>query len=601
MAVVSGPGVSEESPMAAPERKPDRQRTGDTMNVAEQIADICRIEGVRFIAGVMGGSATHIVRALDGIPGRKALYCRQERVAVDACDGYARVTGEPGVVFTDAGPGAANAMAGILNSWGDSVPVLFFAPIQERFEVFAQRFTKEFPVIDVYGPVTKWTTKLVDPSQVAYVMRHAFGALRAPRSGPVVIGLPRDLAKLPSIPTDHVPVPKAMPTPADPALIKAAIEMLATAEHPYLYVGAGALNSGASRELIDLAERLTIPVATTLNAKGVFPETHPLSLGIGGFGRATYSTLQAEAAAAEADVVLALGCGFKRDATKGPMPASARLIQVDVDQGALNDRYQADLAILGDVRTVLTQMLEATTAQLSPDRLSPRPAVVTTVRERKERWQALSEPILTSDASPIEPFRVAWEFAKLVDHDKTIVLHDAGGTRGYICQHYDATYPGGFIGYGVQSAMGWALGAAMGAKVAAPDKLVVAFMGDEAFLETAMDLESSIVCDVPILLILLNNREHSLAQLDQMTGGRGFNPTLGAVRWSGSRDLAGIARALGASAERVTEPGEIAAALERAVDIVAGGHTAVVEFVTARTPHMLGYLFREGGADAGGE
>lgn len=573
----------------------------DPVNVAEQIAEICRIEGVRLIAGVMGGSATHIVRALDGIPGRRALYCRQERVAVDACDGFARVTGEPGVVFTDAGPGAANAMAGILNSWGDSVPVLFFAPIQDRFEVFAQRFTKEFPIVDVYSPVTKWTTKLVDPSQVGYVMRHAFGALRAPRSGPVVIGLPRDLAKLPALPTQHVPVAKAMRIPADPSLIRLAVEMLGKAEHPYLYVGAGALSSGATQELIEFAEQLTIPVATTLNAKGVFPESHPLSLGIGGFGRATYSTLQAEVAASEADVVLALGCGFKRDATKGPMSAEAKLIQVDVDPGALNDRYEADIAILGDARTVLAQMIVAAEAKLPADRLAARRDVITTVAERKERWWSLSEPILTSDARPIEPFRVAWEFSRLVNHDTTIVLHDAGGTRGYICQHYEATYPGGFIGYGVQSAMGWALGAAMGAKVAAPDKLVVAFMGDEAFLETAMDLETSIVCDVPILLILLNNREHSLAQLDQMTGGRGFNPTLGAVRWGGSRDLATLARALGATAERVTEPDEIAPALERAVRVVASGHTAVVEFVTARTPHMLGYLFREDGADAGGE
>ena len=269
------------------------------MNVAEQIAEICRLEGVRLIAGVMGGSATEIVSALDGIAGRTALYCRQERVAVDICDGFARVTGDPGAVFVDAGPGAANAMAGIVNSWGDSVPVLLFAPIQDRFEIFSQRFTKELPVADVFGPVTKWTTKLVDPSQVDSAMRTAFMMLRAPRPGPVVIGLPRNLARLPGGPTTHVPVPRRMRTSANEAELREALEMLAGAERPYFYAGAGCLTSGASAELVELAELLTLPVATTLNAKGVFPENHPLSLGIGGFGRATYSTLQAERLAEE--------------------------------------------------------------------------------------------------------------------------------------------------------------------------------------------------------------------------------------------------------------------------------------------------------------
>jgi acetolactate synthase I/II/III large subunit len=571
------------------------------MNVAEQLAEICRIEGIRLIAGVMGGSATQIVRALDCIPGRTAVYCRQERVAADVCDGFARVSGEPGVLFTDAGPGAANATAGILNSWGDATPVLFFAPIQDRFEVFAQRFTKELPVVDVFGPISRWTTKLVDPSQVQYVMRHAFGILRATRTGPVVIGLPRDLAKLPAVPYDHMPVPRDRRIAADPAMIREAVARLGRAERPYLYVGAGARASRATSALVTLAELLSLPVATTLNAKGVMPETHPLSMGIGGWGRATYSTLQAEAAVAEADLVVVIGCGFKRDAVKGPSPDHLSMIQVDVDPDALNDRFPADLTILGDARTVLEQLIAAARAELPSERLAPRPAVATTIASRRAEWLAACEPHLSSGATPIDPFRVTREFASLVDHDRTIVLHDAGGTRGYVAQHYDATVPDGFIGYGVQSAMGWALGAAIGAKVAAPDRLVVAFMGDEAFLEVAMDLESSVVCEIPILVILLNNRADSLAQIDRMSGGRGFNPTLGPVRWNGGRDLAAVARALGAAAEQVAEPGAVRPALARAIDTVNGGRTAVVEVITARAPHMLGHLWRGGGAEGGGE
>ena len=561
------------------------------MNVAEQIAEICRLEGVRLIAGVMGGSATEIVAALDGIEGRTALYCRQERVAVDICDGFARVTGDPGAVFVDAGPGAANAMAGIVNSWGDSVPVLLFAPIQDRFEIFSQRFTKELPVTAVFGPVTKWTTKLVDPSQVDSAMRTAFMMLRAPRPGPVVIGLPRNLARLPGAQTTHVPVPRRLRTSANETELGEALEMLAGAERPYLYAGAGCLTSGASAELVELAEMLTLPVATTLNAKGVFPENHPLSLGIGGFGRATYSTLQAERHAEEADVAVAVGCGFKRDATKGPMPAGSKLVQIDVDPGALNNLYPADVAVLGDAKAVLHQMVATARDTLPEARLQPRPGVAERVQALKQRWLEICRPMLTSPQTPIEPFRITGEFSQLVDHDQTIVLHDAGGTRGYICQHYEATRPGGFIGYGVQSAMGWSLGAAMGAKVAAPDKLVTAFIGDEAFCETAIDLETSIVCNTPILVVLLNNRQDSLNRLDEMAGGRGFNPTLGPIRWAGGKDLSALARALGAESERVEDPEQVRAALERAIATVESGRTCVVEFITARTPHMLSELF----------
>jgi acetolactate synthase-1/2/3 large subunit len=563
------------------------------VNVADQIAAICHLEGVRLIAGIMGGSATHIVRALDSIPGRTAVYCRQERVAVDVADGFARVTGDPAAVFVDAGPGAANAMAGILNSWGDSVPVLLFAPIQDRFEVFGQRFTKELPVVDVFGPVTKWTTKLVDQSQVDLAMRTAFMMLRAPRPGPVVIGLPRDLAKSPGAPTEHVPVPRKLRAAAPAADVDALVKVLAEAERPYFYVGAGALSSGATAEVVELAELLSLPVATTLNAKGVFPENHPLALGIGGFGRATYSTLQAERFAADCDVAIAIGCGFKRDATKGPMPADAKLVQVDVDAGALNNLYQADVAVLGDAKVVLRQTIDAARAMLPESRLQPRPDVVERIAALKRRWLDLCSPMLRSAERPINPFRVTAEFSRLVDPDATIVLHDAGGTRGYICQHYETTTPGGFVGYGVQSAMGWSLGAAIGAKVAAPDKLVAAFIGDEAFYEVAMDLETSIVCGLPILVVLINNREDSLRRLGDMSGGRGFNPTLGPIRWKGGRDLSALCRALGAGAERVEDPDDIRAALERAIAGVRGGSTHVVEIVAARSEHILSELFAD--------
>jgi thiamine pyrophosphate-dependent acetolactate synthase large subunit-like protein len=569
------------------------------VNVAEQIAEICRLEGVRLVAGVMGGNATQLVRALDGIPGRHVLYCRQERVAVDACDGYARITGEPGVVFTDAGPGAANTMVGIVNSWGDSVPVLFLPPVVGPYDnLLGRRHSKELPVADLFAPVSKWAVRLSDAAQVDDVMRRAFQLLREPRSGPVVVGIPQALSKEESRGSHYTPVGRPRPLTADPAEIEKAVQLLAGAQRPYVYVGAGVLTARATGELRTLAELLTLPVATTLNAKGAFPETHPLSLGLGGFSEATYSTLQANQTVAEADVVLTIGAGFKRDAVKAPMPGGIKLIQVDIDPGELNSRAQADVAILGDAKAVLQQMVEAAQENLPKERFEPRAEVIGRVDALRRRWWEICEPMLTSDDTPVNPFRVTWELSNLVDHDQTVVLHDAGGTRGYVCQHYEATYPGGFIGYGVQSSMGWTLGAAMGAKVAAPGKLVVACVGDEAFCETAMDIETSVTCDAPILVVLLNNRADNLRHLDQMSGNAGFNPTLGPVRWGGGKNLSEVARALGADVARVETPPQIRPALERAVRSVSGGRTAVVEVVTARTKHRFPELFGVAGAGA---
>ncbi len=554
------------------------------MNVAEAIAEICRAEGVRVVAGIWGQSATEISKALADCPGMKLFYCRQERVLVDICDGFARVAGQPAAMFTDAGPAAANAMGGIVNSWGDSVPVLFFAAHNDRFD-FARRSTKELPLVEVFSPVSKWAAILNDASQVEPMMRRAFMMLRAPRSGPVVIGIPDDVSRMEASVRNYAAVTEPPRSGGSPADIEKAVTMLAAAERPYVYVGAGVLNAGASADLVKLAELLTLPVATTLNGKSAFPENHRLALGIGGFAQASYSTLQAERSAAEADVVLTVGCGFKKHATRAPMPSTAKHIQVDADQQELHKESRADLAILGDAKVVLSQMVEAAERLLPKSRFAPRTELVARIKTLRDRWWELSQPLLTSTARPINPFRVTWEFSRLVNPDDTIVLHDAGGSRGTTCQHYVATVPHSFVAFGVESAMGWSIGAAIGAKAAAPDKLVATFIGDEAFYETAIDLETSVLCDTPILVILLNNRADTLAK-------RG-NVTLDRARWSGGRNLIDLCKALGAHAERVEDPEQVSAVLERAIATVQGGRTAVVEVEIARVRNNLGYLFRE--------
>ena len=252
------------------------------MNVAEAICQALASEGVRLSAGITGTSVGLIGDALISQPDMQMRYTRQERVAVDICDGYARVSGMPGVVFTDAGPAAANTMAGIVNSYYDSIPVLFLAGANKRFELH-RRYTKELPISDLFRSVSKWVSAIEDPSQVGQVIRRAFVHLRSGRPGPVVVEVPLDVASMPVNDFRYGPISSRprLRSAGDPASIEAAILLLAAAERPYVYVGAGVLMSEASPELVELANLLTLPVASTLNGKSAFPEDHPLSLASG--------------------------------------------------------------------------------------------------------------------------------------------------------------------------------------------------------------------------------------------------------------------------------------------------------------------------------
>jgi acetolactate synthase-1/2/3 large subunit len=538
------------------------------------------------VAGITGQSIGHVADALAECDGMSIFYTRQERVAIDICDGYARASGKPGVVFTDAGPAAANAMGGLVNSAGDSVPVLFFAGHNDRFES-PNGQTKEIPFHELFAPVSKWVARIDDASQVGPIIRRAFMALRTGRPGPVVIGMPYDVSSMDAGNFEYTPVsgqPRVR-SGADPASVAKAVEMIASAKRPYLYVGAGVLASEASEELVRFAELLTLPVATTLNGKSAFPENHPLALGIGGFRRALYGSLPAAKLADAADVIMTVGCGFKRHAAVVKPAESVRHIQIDVDPAEINRDHLADVAILGDAKIVLAQMAEAA-QRLDAARRAPVAARLKEIEGLKSQWSKVSTPLLTSDETPINPFRVTNEFAKLVDPDNTIVLHDAGSVRGSTSQHYTVSKPRSFLGFGVQSAMGWSVGAAMGAKTAHPDKLVASVIGEEAFCETALDVETSVRCKTPILLIVINNR--AFADRDG-----GSSPTLARNRFGTQMEIGDLARALGAKAFRVVNPGDLSAALRDGITSTKAGTTAVVEVLTTRVKTSLYHLWEQ--------
>jgi acetolactate synthase-1/2/3 large subunit len=545
------------------------------LNVAERIAEILLAEGVDVAAGIAGDTVDHLSTAFYKAP-RMNVYCvRQERVAADLCDGYARVSGKPAAMFADRGPGVANAMAGILNSYGDSTPMLFFAGLSPRFEV-PNRGYKELAIHEVFAPVTRWTATIVDPSQINDVMRRAFTHLRTGRPGPVVIGIPEDLSEMEAPAEPYRKAPDKIRNAGDPSLIQKAVEMLAGAKRPYVLAGGGVLLAEASEELRELAELLTLPIATTLNGKSAFPENHPLSLGLGGITRATYSTPQAVRFSREADVVLSIGASYQVHSFKDPFPPDVKLIQIDADAYEISKKIPGDVCVLGDARLVLRQMIEAARALLPAGRLQPREGVAGQIAALREDWLAGVHAARTSGETPIHPYRIFWELSKLVDPANSIVLHDSGSIRGAASLYYDAVTPRSFLGFGVQSAMGWSIGAAVGAKLAAPEKLVVAVIGDEAFGETAFDLETAVASNVPVLFLLNNNR--ASARNPKREYMQGFR--MGTVTPCG--DYCAVARALGVKADQVEDPERLGGALSAAIEHVRAGKSALLEIMSRR-------------------
>jgi thiamine pyrophosphate-dependent acetolactate synthase large subunit-like protein len=562
------------------------------MKVGEAVGHALVQEGVRLAAGLAG---THIGQIIDAIAAREEvslMYARQERVALDICDGYARASGNPAVVFTDSGPAAANLMGGLVNSWGDSTPLLFFAGHVDRTEVM-KAGTKEIPFLDLFRPVSKWAEVIMDPAQTAEIMRRAFIHLRTGRPGPVVIGMPLDVSLM-DVGNFEYRAISSMPrirSGADPSAVNTAVEMIARARRPHLYVGAGVLQSEATPELVRLAEMLSIPVATTLNGKSAFPENHPLAVGLGGFTRGFYGSLPAAEWADAADVIMTIGCGFKLHTVFGRPKQALKHIQIDVDPKELHRDHFADLALLGDAKIVLGQMVEAAKATLPKARLEPVSSRFTQLKKLKKRWADVSKQFLESDEVPINPFRVTHELMKLADPANTILLHDAGTVRGTTSQHYITTQPRTFLGFGGQSAMGWTIGAAMGAKKARPEHLVVAVVGEEAFNETAMDVDTSIRNNAPVLYIVKNNRR----KIDE-SGGK--NERLAYARFHTGIDLGAFVPALGARYHRIEKPDELAVGLAEAIAEVKGGATAVVDVGTTRMRPSL-YRFWDKNAGAG--
>ncbi len=538
-------------------------------------------EGVEYITGFAGSGEAPLWPALRASQSIKVFSTRHERQGVEIADGYARATGKVGVALTGTGPGATNTLTGIAGAFADNVPVLLLMG-QHPLGSMGREIQQEVSAT-IFDSMVKWRGAMSRVEDVPAIMRRAFTALRSGSPGPVVLELPADVlsSEAPDSVLEYEPVGPGRKAAADPADIERAADVLVNAGFPVMNVGGGVLSAEAWDEARELAELLSMPVASTLVGKGAFPENHPLSLGGGVYPRSRYASGQALHINRKADVVLAVGNSFRLpNATDGrPIPSQVKLIHINADPGDLNKIYQADFPILADAKLALRSLIDAVRDRLGPGFGGIKEEVVVEIQRAKAKWLGEWQSVFDDDSAPTNGYRVVRELMRAVDPDRTIALHDAGGSRGYLSPFWVATKPRSYIGMGGMAAMGWSLGAAIGAKLGRPDHLVVHVLGDASFGMVGMEVETAVRMELPTLTVLLNNggTGGGLMAMDRPNAAPAAMAQLGG-------NFTMVAQGLGAHAERVEQPGDLASAFRRAIQATEAGQAALVEVMIRPMP-----------------
>jgi thiamine pyrophosphate-dependent acetolactate synthase large subunit-like protein len=404
--------------------------------------------------------------------------------------------------------------------------------------------------------------------------------MRSGRPGPALVEIPVDVGNAevdPSVVENYRPV-KIAKAQANPEDVLSAAKALLAAKRPVIQAGQGVLYADATKDLVELAELIQVPVYSTLAGKSAFPERHALALGSAeaAMNGAAFHFLK------EADLVFAVGSSLSKHNMCANIPGRKTIIHNTADSIDLNKSYYADHPVLGDAKLVLRQFIDAC-RDLLKGKARDGKAVQGEIWSLRASWLEKWSPKTSSRETPINPYRVIAEFNEVVDPDTAIVTHDSGSPRYQICPTYRAGGPRSYIGWGKSHQLGTGLGLIMGAKLAAPEKFCVNFMGDAAFGMTGLDFETAVRADIPILTVVLNNSSMAVETRHMKTSHDLFK----------TRDLGGnysdMGKAMGGWSERVTNPGELKAAIGRARKATDSGRAALLEFVTAEE-HTVSHL-----------
>jgi acetolactate synthase-1/2/3 large subunit len=543
---------------------------------AQAVVTSLRNEGVKYVFGIPGGPILPLYDALYEASSPKHILVRHEEAAAFMADAYARVTGRPQVCVGTMGPGAANLLIGVACAFSDSIPLIAITGnVSTAFE--GRGLQQEMDHVRVFTPVTKRSIKMHRTERIPEILQMAFRVATTGRPGPVLIDVPSDVLSR-EAEVDFVESSKARPTSrrlyGDPEEIRRAAQLLVDAERRIILAGGGVITSNASTELTTLAETLNSPVVTSYNGRGAIPEDHPLFLGRAGSGAPTVF----DEVIREADVVLAVGYRFTDVSTNNwSFPSGdAEIIHVDIDPCEIGRIVPVEVGVVGDARAVLSELLKGVDSRLA--KMRRQRGWIEDAFRRKEVWETRMMEKMTSDAVPIKPHRVMKELREVLDRN-AILATSAGSNKMFAASLFRIYEPRTWIHSGGSTPMGAAFCHALGAKLAAPDRQVVAVCGDGGFQMVCQELVTAVENDLNVVTCILNDQRLGLIRYQQQKqyGGRVI-----ATEFRRTPDFIKLAEAFGATGIRVEKPQEMKASLKYAlqadtpvvVDIVIDGEEA---------------------------
>jgi acetolactate synthase I/II/III large subunit len=527
-------------------------------------------EGVTKVFGQCGHTNYALIDACHKL-GIEYVSFRHEQQAAHAADAYFRVSHRLAVVNVHLSPGMTNAITGAITAAADSTPMMVICGNTPSYHHAREphqgiRFHADASQGDIYRPFSKRVWRIDDAKFLVDVMPRALNVAQTGRPGVVLLDVPMDVFSQ-QIDVEPITVarrPNFERAAGSPAGIAAAADLLAAASAPVMFAGNGATLAEASPELVEVAELLSIPVATTLTAKGVFPEDHALSLGMTGI----WGTRVANETARNADVILAVGTAFGEADCSSWNPKytfaipPSKVIQIDIDPQEIGKIYPVAVGIVGDAKATLAELATA----LRGRSVKPNAARAAAVAKGKADWERELGKEQRNADKPIHPARLLNEIAKVAPAD-TIFVTDVGWNKNGAGQQLVARHPRAFLSSGGMATMGFAPAAAIGAKIAAPDKPVICLVGDGGFLSVVGSLTTSVELGIPVVWVLFNNFCFSTIKTVGTTyfnnayatefttpDGAPYNP-----------DFVMLAKAFGIEAARVEEPDDLPAALTRAI------------------------------------
>lgn len=532
------------------------EKQGRRMNGAEAIIASLEAEGVDLVFGYPGGQAIKIYDALYDSKQITHILARHEQGAVHEADGYARATGRPGVAIVTSGPGATNTVTGIATAYMDSVPLVIITGQVPRGVIGTDSF-QESDIVGITMPIVKHSFLLQSAEELTTTFREAFHIASTGRPGPVLIDVPSDIQSEQIVFNypDEVNLPSYRPTyKGNAKQIKQAVGVIERASKPILYVGGGAIASGATEELVKLSTMMQIPVVTTLMGKGAFPASHPMNLGPVGMHGSKFANL----AMTESDLIIAAGARFS-DRVTGKLSEfapHAKVIHIDIDPAEIGKIREAQVPIVGDLKGVVAGIVAAIEKEACTPRTEVWNAQIAEWRERYPFYDAQ----ITENPDEIVPEIAMQKLSAKLDPHNSVVVTEVGQHQMWAAQFIDREEPRSFISSGGLGTMGFGFPASIGAAFGRPGAQVVCIAGDGSFQMNSQEMATAAIHNVPVKVVIMDNRALGMVHQWQKLF---YRERYSFTELDANPDFVKLADAYSWQAERVTDSAKLDEAYDR--------------------------------------